>query len=263
MREIQNSYQRLFDHRLSEGDELQGTWKVNWDKSMNDNAEILPQRKLYSIHDIEFYDSTFTKLLLFNQRIGCYLEVGTKSSNVLLHHTKAHTKPSQNGAAFPPHQDYQYFPYEQDSMVAIFIHLDDTNEGNGGLIIWPQSHQKGPQFDQGWTDGTGYHYLNITQFPFESGQNVVAEAGDAVMFNYLTIHASHPNHSKKDRRMILIQAVSAVHTPLSMIHRHSKGQGLVLRGINPKMRQTSHYKRHENEADIIQQELKAVSKEEL
>ena len=141
-------------------------------------------------------------------------------------------------------------------MVAIFVHLDDTNAENGGLIIWPKSHKNVPQFDQGASDRTGYHYLKSSEFPFESGQSVSANAGDAVMFSYLTVHASYPNRSDRDRRMILIQAVSADDKPLSMIHRHSKGQGIVLRGINPNLKQSSHYKRKAKELEVIEQELK-------
>ena len=46
------------------------------------------------------------------------------------------------------HQDYHYFPYVNDSMVAIFIHLDDTNVENGGLAVFPGSHKNGPLEDK-------------------------------------------------------------------------------------------------------------------
>eukprot|EP01084_Bolivina_argentea_P185969 320613_1 len=253
---IQTAYQQLFNRRLSEGDQLQGKWKGSWNNPTKTNSNTEQNTaKVYSIHDVEYHDNIFSKLILWNHKIGCYLELGTNSTNVLLHHTKAHSKPAKNGAAFPPHQDFHYFPYEQHSMVAIFVHLDDTNEENGGLIIWPKSHQNGAQFDQGLNDSSGYHYLNMSEFPYESGESVIANAGDAVMFSYLTVHASYPNKSNRDRRMVLVQAVSANDKPLSMIHRHSKGQGLVLRGINPNLRQNSHYKRKEKELDVIEQEL--------
>lgn len=243
---VQQSYQSLFDRRLSAGDELQATWKGDWDES----TDLQSKRKVYSIHDVEFYDFTFSRYLLFNEKVGCFLEMGTNSSNVLLHHTKAHTKPSKIGAAFPPHQDYQYFPYAQDSMVAIFVHLDDTDQRNGGLAIWPGSHLEGAQYDAA-DPSTGFHYLSSKEFPLSSGQSVIANAGDAVMFSYFTVHASYPNTSDRERRMVLIQGVAAEDEPLSLIHRHSKGQGLVLRGINPKLKQSSHYKRHEDEVKGI------------
>jgi phytanoyl-CoA hydroxylase len=58
------------------------------------------------------------------------------------------TKPPGEGAPFPMHQDYHYFPYEKDSMVAIFIHLDDTDVENGGLAVFPGSHKTGPLQDK-------------------------------------------------------------------------------------------------------------------
>ena len=67
-----------------------------------------------------------------------------ESENIVLHHTKAHLKPPEQGAPFPMHQDYHYFPYKDHSMVAIFIHLDDTSPENGGLAIFPGSHKQGP-----------------------------------------------------------------------------------------------------------------------
>jgi len=33
-------------------------------------------------------------------------------------------------------------------MVAIFIHLDDTDVENGGLAVFPGSHKKGPLQDK-------------------------------------------------------------------------------------------------------------------
>ena len=45
------------------------------------------------------------------------------------------------------HQDYHYFPYEKNSMIAIFVHLDDSDVENGGLAVFPGSHKMGPLKD--------------------------------------------------------------------------------------------------------------------
>ena len=68
-----------------------------------------------------------------------------ETENIILHHTKAHLKPPEKGAPFPMHQDYHYFPYEKDSMLAIFVHLDDTTPENGGLAIYPGQYQFIPE----------------------------------------------------------------------------------------------------------------------
>lgn len=41
-------------------------------------------------------------------------------------------------------KDYHYFPFKDDSMVAVFIHLDDSDVENGGLAVFPGSHKLGP-----------------------------------------------------------------------------------------------------------------------
>lgn len=123
--------------------------------------------------------------MLLNKRLVDAVSELIGSPNVLLHHTKAHIKPPGIGAPFPTHQvtqkqnyrrankcndchvvvvsksittlresltllknvfqDYHYFPFKNDSMVAVFIHLDDSDIENGGLAVFPGSHKLGPQ----------------------------------------------------------------------------------------------------------------------
>ena len=45
-------------------------------------------------------------------------------------------------------KDYHYFPYKQHSMMAVFVHLDDTDQSNGGLGVFPGSHLQGPQVEK-------------------------------------------------------------------------------------------------------------------
>ena len=89
---------------------------------------------------LKMHSAVFTKLLL-NTKLLDAVEDIMETENIVLHHTKAHLKPLEKGAPFPMHQDYHYFPYEKDSMLAIFIHLDDTTPENGGLAIYPGSHR--------------------------------------------------------------------------------------------------------------------------
>lgn len=56
-------------------------------------------------------------------------------------------------------QDYHYFPFEKDSLVAAFLHLDPANPENGGLFVYPGSHKLGPQEDVGAREGN-FHYLD-------------------------------------------------------------------------------------------------------
>ena len=59
-----------------------------------------------------------------------------------------------------------------------------------------------------------------------------AKAGDALVFNYLTIHGSKPNRSARPRRNVLLQFRDPEDRPTNEFHA-SRGQGMMLRGINP------------------------------
>lgn len=63
--------------------------------------------------------------------------------NVQLHHTKLVMKPPEQGAVFPMHQDYHYFPHEKHTMLAASVHLDDADLENGCLHVIPGSHKDG------------------------------------------------------------------------------------------------------------------------
>ncbi|XP_045025784.1 probable alpha-ketoglutarate-dependent hypophosphite dioxygenase [Daphnia magna] len=124
------------------------------------------------------------------------------------------------------HQDYQYFPYKKDTLVAVFIHLDDTSMENGGLAVYPGSHHLGPLEDRG--NIPGWHYVDQDKFPIEKATPVNAKRGQVVIFSYLLVHGSYPNTSDSVRRMLLFQMMSAHDEKLRETHR-SPCQGMVLR----------------------------------
>jgi hypothetical protein len=126
--------------------------------------------------------------------------------NVELHHTKMLVKPPENGAPFPMHQDYPYFPHERHTMLAASIHLDDTDEENGCLHVVPGSHSLGPLQTTGESKNL--------DTPLEEGTALPCAAGDVLFFNYLTIHGSGVNRSTRTRRNVLFQYRDPADPPL-------------------------------------------------
>ena len=59
-----------------------------------------------------------------------------------------------------------------------------------------------------------------------------AEAGDVLFFSYLTIHGSGINRTSEPRTTILIQMRDPSDPPSVRTHE-SRGQGMMLRGIDP------------------------------
>jgi hypothetical protein len=61
--------------------------------------------KLQHLHDAQFYDAEFSKLLV-DPRFTDVAAAVMGVDNVQLHHTKLFVKPPENGSPFPLHQDY-------------------------------------------------------------------------------------------------------------------------------------------------------------
>ena len=76
-------------------------------------------------------------------------------------------------------------------MVAIFIHLDDTDPQNGGLAVYPKSHKLGPLEDK--SNKPGVHYVDQETFSLSQATPIQAKKGDVIIFSYLLVHGSFVN----------------------------------------------------------------------
>ena len=226
MEECRREYDAMFARAQRRGDTLEATWKGKW----RDDDKAAQNTSVLSIHNVQYHSAIFLRLLL-NEKLGAALEELMGTPNIQLHHTKAHVKPPGKGSPFPMHQDYQYFPHEQHSMIAAMLHLEDAKEENGCMCVYPGSHKLGPQPDLG--DGK-YHFVDPEKFPIEKATAVPAKSGQVLVFPYFLVHGSYPNTSATPRRMLLFQLRDAGDEASSAIHL-SPGQGLMVRGVNPNV----------------------------
>ncbi len=187
--------------------------------------EELKKLVLKGFHDVHYHEACFTRALVHPNMVAIVSKL--IGPNVQLHHSKMLVKPPENGAAFPMHQDYPYFPHEKHTMMAASIHLDDADMENGCICVLPKSHKMGP------LPHVGAHYLNHKEYPISMGTPCPAEAGDVLFFNYLTIHGSNPNRSQRNRRNVLFQFRAADDKPTKDVHINW-GQGLMICGKNPE-----------------------------
>lgn len=186
----------------------------------------LPAQLLHC-HNAQYHSAAFARVMLdprLTDRIADLI-----GENIQLHHTKLFIKPPEKGAPFPMHQDYPYFPHEKHTMLAAIVHFDDAPIEKGCVRVVPGSHRLGPlehSPEGGW-------HLPVDQYPLESAVPVPAEAGDVVVFSYLTIHGSGVNTSNEARTTLLIQMRDPTDHPTELVHL-SRGQGILLRGIDPE-----------------------------
>jgi ectoine hydroxylase-related dioxygenase (phytanoyl-CoA dioxygenase family) len=183
--------------------------------------------KLRGFHDLQYHDAVFTRMAAHPRLVEVLTDL--IGPNVQLHHSKMLVKPPEEGAPFPMHQDYPYFPHERHTVLAASVHLDDTDEENGCLHVMPGSHRLGPLQAQGDS-----HTVDYT---LESGTACPAKAGDVLFFNYLTIHGSGVNRSTRTRRNVLFQYRDPSDVPVlngDGVEDHVDwGMGLMVAGSNP------------------------------
>jgi len=197
-------------------------------------GDYLPPEELKKLvvkgfHDVHYHDASFTRAIIHPKMVAVLTQI--IGPNVQLHHSKMLVKPPEVGAAFPMHQDKPYFPHMNDTMLAASVHLDNADDENGCLYVIPGSHK------QGSLPHVGRHYLNHKEYPVSSGIPCIAEAGDVLFFNYMTIHGSNANHSERTRRNVLFQYREASDFPTENTHM-SWGMGLMISGENPNFTKT-------------------------
>lgn len=150
-------------------------------------------------HNVQQFSAVWLRALLHPR----FLQFATAilGPDVVLHHSKLFQKPAENGAPFPMHQDWSYFPTVRDTMMAGVIHVSKATDEMGCLRVYPGSHKRGRLEDShGQTDG-----VMTTDFPIAGATPVESEPGDVLFFHYLTVHGSMPNRSDRTRKTVLVQ----------------------------------------------------------
>ena len=182
--------------------------------------------KLEHSHDVQFRSATFTRLLVDPRLTDVFTSL--IGPNVQLHHNKMFIKPPERGSPFPMHQDHGYFHHRGNSMTAAILHLDAAPDVKGCVRVYPGSHKLGPlpAFGQD-------HHVDTDQFALSGATPIEAEAGDLLVFNYLTVHGSGLNTSDEPRTTWLVQVRDPEDEPISEQHQ-SRGQGMMLAGVDPR-----------------------------
>jgi phytanoyl-CoA hydroxylase len=96
----------------------------------------------------------------------------------------------------PWHQDWYY--WKGSHKVSVWIALDDVNEENGSLMVIPGSHKEQYNHEDLREDGFSKSVLP-EYIKSEQVVSLPVTRGSIILLNDLTLHASHPNTSGKDR----------------------------------------------------------------
>lgn len=210
--------------RLVERHDVEATWDSA--AAAVPHQPMASQTSLQHCHDVQYHSAAFTRLLLDERMIGPASEL-MQTPNVQLHHNKLFVKPPANGSPFPMHQDWPFFPHQNDSVTAMIVHLDDAPVERGCVRVVPGSHRGGRREHE----GERHWYLPADRFPLDQATPVPAKAGDVLFFSCLMVHGSGVNVSDTPRTTWLLQLRDAADRPTVDRHR-SPGQGTMLCGVN-------------------------------
>lgn len=184
--------------------------------------------RLKHCHDAQFYSAAFSRLIV-DPRFTDVAAAVMGTENVQLHHTKMFIKPPEKGSPFPMHQDAPYFPHTKGTMGAAIFHFDDAPQEKGCVRVVPGSYRRGLLEH----DSEGGWHLPYSEWPLEKAVPCEAEAGDVLFFSYFTVHGSGVNVSDEARTTLLVQYRDPEDKPTELVHTESRGQGMILRGIDP------------------------------
>ncbi len=150
---------------------------------------------------------------------------------VKFHHSKLNMKTGGGGAEIGWHQDYAFFPHTNFDLIACGIALDDSDTGNGCLLVIPGSHQISLLDHR---DARGAFVGKITDpdnaFHPERAVPVELKAGDMSIHHVMAVHGSMQNNSTRSRRLFICQYAASDAIQLDYRPPANDFSGKVLRG---------------------------------
>src|ERR1019366_2059557 len=195
--ELETDFDRIVEQLLAGDEAINATWGGPEMKQLGAEKLIV-----LHTHNVQQFSARWARALYQTR----FLSVATDilGPDVVLHHTKLFQKPSEEGAPFPVHQDWTYFPTEKDTMIAAVIHVSKATDEMGCLRVYPGSHKLGRIAD---SHGQVSSEM-LEQHPLAGATPLEAEPGDVVFFHYFTLHGSMPNRSLNTRKTVLVQMYS-------------------------------------------------------
>lgn len=191
--ELEAAFDEIVRQLVASGEHLNSRWGGEAMDAMGAADTVV-----LHTHNVQYYSAVWARALTHSGFLAAATEL--LGPDVVLHHTKLFQKPAENGAPFPMHQDWSYFPSRKDTMAAAIIHVSQATDAMGCLRVVPGSHRLGRM------EASSGASLELAQkYPIEEAVALEANPGDLVFFNYLTLHGSMPNRSDDVRKTVLVQ----------------------------------------------------------
>ena len=217
---LEKEFNKIVSQLKKSGENINANWGSCLTKSIDPKSP-----KVIHTHNVQSFSSIMLDMIQ-NKKLLKIVE-SLIGPNIILHHTKLFLKPPKIGSAFPIHQDWSYFPTENNTMIAAIVHISKSTDDMGCVRLIPGSNKLGKINN---SDGHSHIKDTYGKYNLESAKPIEAASGDVLFFHSCTFHGSMPNKSSKARKTILIQLYSGKDKIISG-NKHTNVQ-LVLQGWN-------------------------------
>ena len=129
--------------------------------------------------------------------------------DVRLNTTKLNMKSAGFGAAVEWHQDWAFYPFTNDDVLAVGVIIDNMDIENGPLMVFPGTH-RGVVHDH-HNNGVfaGAMDLGACGLDVSDAVPLAGPAGSISIHHVRIVHGSALNTSTKDRRIIFYEMMAA------------------------------------------------------
>ena len=135
--------------------------------------------------------------------------------NLRLQTTKLNMKSAGYGAAVEWHQDWAFYPYTNDDVLAVGLIIDDMDLGNGPLMVFPGTHRQGVFNHHHNGVFAGAMDLNACGLAEDDAVPLVGPAGSLSFHHARIVHGSALNTSERDRRIVFFEIMAADAFPVA------------------------------------------------
>ena len=141
---------------------------------------------------------------IINIAIEDILKLSVENKNLYITHSKISYKTPNYKTNWYPHQDNGYKRKPQKGFSAA-IFLDDANEINGSLELFPKSHLLGNLPHQIIKEDRGLEQLSIKKNLEGESHLLNAKRGDIAIWDFNTVHQSRDNFSNNFRFLYIFE----------------------------------------------------------
>jgi phytanoyl-CoA hydroxylase len=224
LRELEEDFDRVVSQLRRSGEDVNARWHGEAIDALDGGSSTV-----IHTHNVHRYSARWLRALQHERFLAVAQAI--LGPDVILHHSKLFQKPPREGAPFPVHQDWWYFPTKKDTMIAATIFLTDADERAGGFRVYPGSHKLGRLVDSSGLKPSE----SLKRYPIDGATPVDARRGDVLFFSYFTLHASTMNRSDNLRKTVLVQMHSGDDYVLDNPEVNHANEQLVLAGWNHYM----------------------------